>query len=334
MAQDDTTESPDPRPQNVAETMRDVMAAWGDTEALEGLPADPTEPALFSLPEGRSVTDFTSARNAALEFFKPLRRRGKDDMQDLDSLILWANRFKGDESVIFAYESAAAPSLTCVADYHAEGPALAFGREPTARHCAHQARYQFPLSDEWRFWNKVSGQWLSKDEMGELIETRALDVFEPTPALLGHATDDAPAPWEAKLVRIATALNGRFGRFAEFLELSRRFEVHEKSNLKITRDRNTGVKNIEFTNEHNAPDGTPLQLPNLLVLAIPVVVNGPKYRMALLFRYEKRGQDVKFQFTLYEPHLTLKAVFDEAVARVADETGMPAMRGQMGSPAQ
>ncbi|WP_065332298.1 DUF2303 family protein [Tritonibacter mobilis] len=99
----------------------------------------------------------------------------------------------------------AAPALTCIADYHESGPidVTSVEGDPTARHCHHRAIYDFPLSEEWKAWMKVSGQGLDKDDMGEFIEAQAKDIMDPTPAVLKGEQHDNNQPWENRLVETA-----------------------------------------------------------------------------------------------------------------------------------
>src|SRR5690606_12906176 len=107
---------------------------------------DFTKAHLVSMPAKRDITDLTLYHREAAQYLKPARRRGTAHFADLASLNTWANRFKGETSVLFASPDMRAPTLTCIADYHAEGPADPDNPQgdPTARHCQHRAVYDFP----------------------------------------------------------------------------------------------------------------------------------------------------------------------------------------------
>lgn len=169
-----TIETTEPR-ENIAETVRELMADIGRHERIDK-PADFdfNQAHLVTLPNHRSVDDLTGRHRAAAEFLKPARRKGTAHFADLQSLVIWANRFKGETSALFAKPDMRAPTLTCIADYHAEGAAdpLNANGDPTARHCQHRAVYDFPLADEWKAWMAISGKPLEKDELGEFIEAQ------------------------------------------------------------------------------------------------------------------------------------------------------------------
>lgn len=316
--------------ENVAETMRKAMETLGMTHALD-LPnyANPLlEPILVSVPQGRKVEDLTPYFVRALEQTGPIQRKGTAKFQDLQSLIDWAKRFKSEDSALFANADMTAPSLTAIVDYHAAGPVtvIAPGRDEQARPRQHRGVYAFPLSDEWKVWNDISGKSLGKDEMGEFIETNAKDIQDPTPAILQGKTNGVE-PWEHRLIATAAQIEGRFGQLSQLLAMSRHFQVFETSNLEVKTNRDTGEQEIQFLNEHRAKDGAPLKVPNLIIIAIPVFQSGALYRMPVRFRYRKAGGEVKFTLTIYNPDKAFRSAFDEATEQAREATDLPLFCG-------
>lgn len=320
--------------ENPVETMRNTMETIGASECVAGLDAQSddtafTAPHLIAIPEKRRIEDLTPFHRAAAEFLKPARRKGTARLADLASLIAWANRFKGDTSALFAKPDMAAPTLTCIADYHAGGPVdvtAAMG-DASARHCHHRAIYDFPLSDEWKAWMGVSGAPLEKDDLGEFIEAQAKDIMDPTPAVLTGSISDKNQPWENRLIETAMKIEGRYGQLAQLLAMSKQFQVYESSNLKVTTNRDTGEQEMQFLSEHKTPDGRPLNIPNLIVIAIPVFMGGAPYRMPVRFRYRKMGGQVKFILSVYNPEKAFEAAFKEAVEEATKATGLPTFMG-------
>lgn len=316
---------------NVAETMRDVMAERGQIEMLDLKHTDFhfDRSHLVSVPVNRKVEDITDQIRRAAEFTKPARRKGTARLANLTSLIDWANRFKDSESVLYAAPDMTAPSLTCIADYHHSGPSDTdpTGADWTARHCHHRAIYDFPLSNEWLAWTGVDGKALEKDDLGEFIEAQAKDIMDPTPAILKAVDTDKCEKWETRLIATARQIEGRYGQLHQLLAMSRQFQVHESSNLTVKTNRDTGEQEIQFVNEHRAPDGTPLRLPNLLIVAIPVFQGGAPYRMPVRFRYRKQGGSVKFFLSIYNPEKAFESAFDEACAIAQSQTDLPLFFG-------
>jgi hypothetical protein len=299
---------------NVAETVHDIMADMGHHKEIAPLDdPSPTKAHMITIPKGREVKDLTEMNRAAAEYIKPARRRGTARIDDLQSLIAWANRFKGETSALFAKPDMSAPTLTCIADYHAEGPADISNvlGDPSARHCQHRAIYNFPLSEEWKAWMRVSGKPLDKDELGEFIEAQAKDIMDPTPAIISGKDADKNAPWENRLIQTAQKIEGRYGQLTQLLAMSKKFQVFETSDLKVSTNRDTGESEIQFLNEHKSADGKPLNIPNLIIITIPVFMGGDPYRMPVRFRYRKQGGQVKFILSVYNPEKSFEAAFKD-----------------------
>lgn len=316
---------------NPAETMREVMEEIGHHDPIATPNEfDLTKAHLVTLPAHRKTEDLTAAHRSALEYLKPARRKGTAHLQDLQSLIDWANRFKGPTSALFANPDMAAPTLTCIADYHAGGAVDAINPngDETARHCHHRAIYPYPLSEEWKAWMAVSGTQQNKDDLGEFIEANAKDIMDPTTAILKGAESDANEQWENRLIRTAQQIEGRYGQLVQLLAMSKRFQVFEKSNLTISTNRDTGEAEIQFLNEHAGADGKPLNIPNLIIIAIPVFMGGAPYRMPVRFRYRKVGGEVRFILSIYNPEKAFEAAFKEAVIEATTATDLPTFLGK------
>lgn len=317
--------------ENPAQTMREAMEKLGHHDPID-TPAgfDLTKSHLVTVPDHRTVKDLTSDHRAAAQFLKPARRTGTAKLKDLASLIGWANRFKGETSALFANPNMAAPTLTCIADYHASGPVDVTNTagDATARHCHHRAVYDFPLSEEWKAWMAISGTPLEKDDLGEFIEAQAKDIMDPTPAVLKGINSDQNQPWENRLIQTAAQIEGRYGQLTQLLAMSKQFQVFETSDLKVSTNRDTGESEIQFLNEHKTADGKPLNIPNLIIIAIPVFLGGAPYRMSVRFRYRKMGGQVKFILSMYNPEKAFEAAFDEALATATLDTDLPLFMGQ------
>jgi hypothetical protein len=315
---------------NPAQTMRDTMLELGKHEAI-ALPdgMDLTKPFLITVPDKRKVEDLTHKYLSAAQHLKPTQRKGTARLKDLESLIAWANRFKGDSSVLFANPVMENPSLTCIADYHDEGPADPTNPlgDPSARHGHHRGIYDFPLSEDWKAWMAVSDTPLEKDDMGEFIETQAKNIMDPTPAIIAGAQDDKNDDWENRLIETACKIEGRYGQLTQLLQMSKQFLVNETSDLKLTTNRDTGEAEMKFINEHKGLNGQPLNLPNLIIIAIPVFLNGPLYRMPVRFRYRKTGGQVKFILSIYNPEKAFEASFDESLDLAVAHTDLPLFKG-------
>ncbi len=171
---------------NVLETALDeVLPKMAQpVEILNHLPGAAPAASHYAIPDDMRHVDLTEAVDRLATKLQPWRRAGTAKLQDLASLIAWANRHKGETSALFA-DIGAAPSLTCIADYMGAGaPVMDHEtRDPKASHCRHRALYTFPMSKEWKLWTGVNNKALDKAEFGEFIEANAKDLLDPTPNL-------------------------------------------------------------------------------------------------------------------------------------------------------
>lgn len=284
---------------------------------------------LAAVPNDMSVRDLSPEIEKIATKLQPWRRTGTAQLSDLDSLINWANRNKGPTSALFA-EDGKSPRLTCIADYLGGGAPVMdeFTRDPKSSHMRHRAVYPFPLSPEWKIWTAISGNPQSGPELGEFVEANAKDLLDPTSALLS----DTPGArgiedWEIRMIEIARQLQGRFGQYQTLIQLARNFQVNEVSNVAASMNRDSGESSIQFLNEHQQPDGSPVAIPNLFMIAIPIFEHGAHYRIPVRFRYRKAGATLKFIFTLHNADVCLRDAVDEALARAVAETELPLFRG-------
>lgn len=317
-----------PTPENIAQTVRDLVARNGDTEILCGGPTAGIEtPTLLSVPAGRTVQDVTQTFRSALEHLTPSRRKGTSEVYTLESLIAWADRFKGDGSLaaLFAVPKLAEPSLTCVANWHAEGGANPLGIDETAQHGDHRAVYRFPVSIEWQRWTGLAGKSLSKDELAEFLNLNIKDVVAPTPAMLGQG--EPAEDWERQMIEIAALVDGRFASPRRLMELSRTFSATEATEFKHVRDRSSGEGMVIEATNHVDAAGDRVQIPNLFVIGIPVFDGGQSYPLAVQLLFTLRG-GLKFRVEVHDPETAFRHAFTRAAETARDQTGLPLLYGR------
>lgn len=103
-------------------------------------------------------------------------------LQSLDSLVGYANRFKTDDTLLFA--DIKASSIHAALDYH--GP----GKAAHLRHSAHMA---LPFSEEWKTWTEANGKLVSQLQFARFLEENAGDIVAPSGADLLEVCRDIQA---------------------------------------------------------------------------------------------------------------------------------------------
>jgi len=237
-------------------------------------------------------------------------------LEDLDSLIAYANRFKGDQSAMFARRSRSAPSLTAVIDYHPEG----FSSEPAFGN--HRGTFQFPLSEDWKAWQGENGKQMSPVEFAAFLEDHIISVLSPDH--ISIAEDDEETQ------RFFNMMGGasRLADPAKLLEIASNLQIHENSSVTQAHSLASGEAAIEFNSEHEASSkGQTITMPKMFAIGIPVFENGAAYRLFARLRYRKSGPAVVFWYDLWRTDRVFLHAFDEAVAKAVSETSLPVFLG-------
>ena len=312
-------------PNNIAETFFRELPRLASVTEIKIAAPDLTKPIIHAIPNGMTTKDFLPEAIKAAELHKPLARKGIATLDDLDSFIAWTNRHKGAGSVIFSRGSEKEHSLTSVIDYNLEGPpSIEASGDPLARHAKHRGRYSFPFSKEWQAWNKACATALTGPELGELIEDRAEDIINPSPAINGTGQPNAD---EAAMIEIATKLGGRFGGFTTLQKLANEFKMQESTGMVAKTNRDTGETTVQFINEHKEPDGSPISIPTLFMIGIPVFENSTAYRIAVRLRYRRAGTGVVWILSLYNPQSKIDDAWKDAVTEAGLQTELPVFAG-------
>lgn len=238
----------------------------------------------------------------------PRFRRGTAAMTSLDSFIAHVNRFGDNDSAVFADDSKTAPKLTSVLDYHrADGDGIG-----EFRHGKHRTTFAFPLSEEWKAWNKANGVVMSMGDFATFLEDRLADI--------AGAGDSFPEHVE-RLVEESGGVE-RIATYASLMELARGLHVYENAQVEEAVNLSSGEGSIRFSVEHETKtrSGGAVKVPKLFFIAIPIFNRGAFYRIAARLRYRKTVEGVKFWFDLYRADMSFDHAFVEAVEKVDAET--------------
>lgn len=251
---------------------------------------------------------------------RPERRTGVAAMTRLDSFIAHANRFSDANSALFAKDDRSAPTLTAVLDYHearrdGDGAAVSVGASP--RFGKHRTSFAFPLSDEWKLWQKFNKVQMDQTEFAEFIEDRIVDI---------EYVEDIDALSEGMRRYIGSTKAGAIATPTRMHELSTNLEVYENSVIKQVQKLQSGEAQIRFESEHVDAAGAPVDIPALFIICIPVFAHDGYYRIVARLRYRATG-GLKFWYELWRTDLVFDDAFDKACERVKIETGLPLFIG-------
>jgi uncharacterized protein YfdQ (DUF2303 family) len=242
----------------------------------------------------------------------PRARKGIAKLTDLDSFIDHANRFKDSDSVLFACDDRAAPSLTAVLNYHVSGATSA------PRFGDHRSLFSFPLSDEWTAWQKSDATPMDMSDFAAFLEDRIIDVIDLIP------DEDEVSEELQKFINIC---GGSIAGPSKLIEISRGLKFNEDNIVKEARNLQTGEAQIQFESRHVNEKGEELKVPGLFLIAIPIFKHGPVYRIAARLRYRKGAGGLVFFYELWRADRSFDHAFRESIDRAAIETDLPLMLG-------
>lgn len=269
---------------------------------------------------------------------RPERREGTTILTTLESFIRWTNRHRADNSVIFAIDEMAKPSLTVVIDHDDAGPENGHISPPEgdtdgavngaerAWHGKHRGVYPFPLSREWEAWMKVDKVPLSITEFAEFFEVRIGDVLPPPMAQLADGTM-VSAITDKELLKLIATQNKRLGTPSEIAQLMDGISINVEATSKARINRDTGEHFIEFS-ESNGTGVDRVKPPSLFLIDIPVFRGQqPTSTIAVHLRYRTGGGKLTWIMEVHQPDRIFETEFCLALERVAAETTITPLRG-------
>lgn len=215
-------------------------------------------------------------------------------LQAVDSLGDYVNRFKVDETMLFA--DIAQSKIEGVLDYHS---ATNDKQRPQPSRTTHRACLSLPFSEEWRLWSGISGQLKPQLEFARFIEENAPDIIAPSGG--------------------------------ELLDAVRDLNAHRKVNFIKAVRTNSDNENFEFTDETEARTKGGLEIPTKFVLSIPVYFGESNVELGAFLRWkidpEKGGLSLGIQ--LHRAEHVRQAVFKQIMLTVSDRTGCPVVFGKV-----
>jgi uncharacterized protein YfdQ (DUF2303 family) len=261
---------------------------------------------VLSVPAGRQVTSI----KPYIDEYRtaPERRKGTATFTDIESFVAHANRFRDEDSVIFADDNRDHPSLTSILDYHCHGSTGAprFGQ--------HRGAYTFPLSDEWEAWTAQDAKEMNQTDFARFVEDHNGDVAMPDSAA-GSAAD-----WAARL-------GTSFASPSRIIELSRGLQVHVKSAVRESRNLASGEGQVFFASENLDMNGAALNVPAAFLLAIPIFRRGDVFPVPARLRYRVRDGKITWWFELARAEQAFEVALGDALKLVAEKTQLPVLRG-------
>lgn len=242
------------------------------------------------VPQGWTVENLSAMLDA------PTRAKGSVTLNDVPSFVAYIARFRDTRrSLIYMLPPQrvdVAPTFVAVLNEHTPGDSV----DPAWRDW--RAAYSPTLSPEWTTWLGANKRQMQQAEFAAFIEDNLPDVASPPGA--------------------------------DLLTIARSIEAKKKVNFASSIRLSDGSHQLTYEEqiEGSAAKGQ-LTIPESIKLAIPVLLNGPRYAVEARLRYRiGEGGKLVLWIDLLRPHEILQHAIDEARKVVAEGTGLPILVGR------
>lgn len=238
----------------------------------------------------------------------PERKTGTARLETLDSFTAHVNRFKSESSALFCSASDRdKPSIQAVLDYHEPD-------DGDPKWLKHRSLYTFPVSDQWKAWKEMNGEWITMGDFQLFLEEHLIDIVNPESAL-------------DSMRQLAENLMLAFAPPNAILNLSKGLKAKVNRTVSEATNLSTGEGEIFFEEDHRDQAGNKLKVPNAFLISIPVFRSGEQWQIAVLLRYRFGQGAVRFQLAVHQFDAVFDAALKEAADKAAQETGLPLFYG-------
>lgn len=220
-------------------------------------------------------------------------------LDNRQSLITYANRFKLDQSILLA--NIDANQISARLDYHDEtrpvddaGDGVA-RIEGIARHDAHIATLQLRESEPFKAWSEFNGELHSQMDFAAFLEENAEDVTAPDGASLLEIVKDLQLVRDEKFAGRVDLTSG---------DLGLRFESDTKQ-----------VQTVH--------------LPKTITLNMPIWAGEPAIDIVCRLRWRQLGGQAALGIEMKRIEHIKLGLFGEIAAGIAEATGLPVMAGRI-----
>lgn len=280
----------------------DATQSHADTEAamttvLARL-ADANVPCqAFDTPDGRTfvvsrndfkVENVTPANKA--EVFMPKNIKAAPKVQNAISLIEYLNRFKNDDSVVFA--DIKADTIVGVIDHH-----ISHNAADNARLGDHSVTLALPKSEEWAKWTGQNERLMSHTDFASFLEENSFDVVSPAGA--------------------------------DLLELCRDLQVKQDMNFSSSIRMGDAVS-ISYQKDEDAVTKQNMSLPVSFMIEIPVYFGEGPVALTCYMRRKISDGKLHLGYKIIRLEATRQKEFARVVTEVEVATGLTTIYGTRG----
>uniref|UniRef100_UPI0025E24AB1 DUF2303 family protein n=1 Tax=Sphingomonas sp. TaxID=28214 RepID=UPI0025E24AB1 len=225
-------------------------------------------------------------------------------LQNAISLIEYINRFKGDETMIFA--DIKSDSIVASIDYH-KAPAEEKDVTKQAMHRQHTATLMLPKSEQWAIWTAQNEKLITHMGFSSFLEENSFDVVS-----LDGKGSSSGAPVGADL-----------------LELCRDLQV--KQDVKFSSSIRMGDNaSISYSKDADATTKDNMSLPVAFTISIPVYFGEAPVQIVCYTRRSISDGKLLLGYKMLRLEAIRQAEFGRVVNEVEGATQVPMVYGSTG----
>lgn len=251
--------------------------------------------AFLLTPKGMDAREVTDPHGVALPTGSRIIQQV--EVQTLDSLVEYVNRFKTPNTILLA--DVEANRIVALLDFHRAAETAGL-ENPLADYVSHRVTLRLPFSVEWGIWTDAHGKLVDQQEFAQFIEENACDVAAPSGADLLEVAQDIRLVRSADFRRAVRA-SGQMERF-------------------------------EFSETEEARTGAGIEVPARFELSLPVYFGHRDTELYAFLRFKKVENVLRLGVALNRSEDVRQAMFREIVLDAGLRTDRPAMFGKLGTP--
>lgn len=221
------------------------------------------------------------------KFLAPTRIKQTPAMIEAGSFIDYVNRFKSDDTLIFANVTDCGAMLIGIIDYHGAAP------DPQADYCQHRVSFETIATKEWFDWMAANGKKMDQVAFATWLEEHYPLITDPSGAVLLELVQTLIGKSD---VRYNSAIRLKSG--------SSKLDFEEDVTLRGT----TATKEGE------------VELPQVITAGISPFQGTEKYEVKARLKYRIESRKLQLWFETIAPHRIVRDAILGIVKQIAEKT--------------
>lgn len=254
--------------------------------------------ALYAVPVGYNIVtdaDLERMQNA------PFRKKGNVAFKATESFVVYVNKHKQPESLLYAQVDArnfSSPlKVLAVLNDHQPGNL----NETVAGWKDFTAWLMPQASHEWKTWTQFDGKRMSQFEFAQFIEDNIKDVANED----GYPTG------------------------TDMLKMAVQFEMSQDKRIKSAIRIQSGGTNIEYVDNDDAATVERMEAFNKFMLGIPVFWQGQAYYLEAKLRYRVREGVLSLWYDLVRPDIVVDDAVKQILSDIEANIEVPVLYGEI-----